>query len=149
MSHARTDLRLSVDSRQEEEGVAASQTADSSVSDFLNTAGPAGHRDTHQTLHTQRVPTKHQVVEEDWQLNTQIRGHKEEFQELKREPNDGRAHLYVVQHHAGHHHPHPSQQVGKQHLKTDSDGGLLLKLGHGHFSLLLRRLFGRRLEHWW
>lgn len=38
MSHARTDPRLSVDSSQEEEGVAASQTADSSVSDFLNTA---------------------------------------------------------------------------------------------------------------
>lgn len=40
MSHAKTDLRLSVDSRREEEGVAASHTADSSVSDFLN---PADH----------------------------------------------------------------------------------------------------------
>lgn len=59
---------------------------------------------------------------------------------------DGRPHLHVVQHHAGHHHPHPGQQVGEQHLKTDGDRRLLLNCDLGLFALLLHHLFRGRLE---
>lgn len=54
-------------------------------------------------------------------------------------------HLNIVQHHAGHHHAHPSQQVGEKNLETDGYGRLLLHLGHRHLGPL-RLLLGWRLE---
>lgn len=59
------------------------------------------------------------------------------------------AHLYTVEHHASHHHTHPSQQVWEQHLKTDCKWRLLLNFGNRYLSLQLSQFFPRGLEYGW
>ncbi len=52
------------------------------------------------------------------------------------------SYLHTVQHHACHHHPHSSQQVGEQHLHADRNGRLILDLSLGCFGAVLHRRFG-------